>query len=119
MTFDEERLLAEAVDAADAVCARVELIAAASATCSLLLLIAEDHRDALISLRSLSGVPADDAGRRLAVADAVLADLRDIAAAATEQYREALRSHPRVPRRHGNDGPPRLRRRTSPLDQCA
>ena len=116
---DEARLLAEAADVADAVCARVELMATASETFSLLLLAAKDHRDALISLRFRSGMPADVACRRLAEADAVLEELRDIAAAATEQYREALRSHRRRPRRHGNDGPPRIRRGPSPPAPCA
>ncbi len=110
MTVGEARLLAEAVDAAVAVCARVEQIAATSESCALLLLVAEGHRDALESLRSQPRAPADEEARRLAVAAEVLAELKDVAAAAAEHYREALGARHHVPRPHGNHGPLRPHR---------
>ena len=91
MIADESALLGEAVRAADAVCDRLELLAAEGGALRVLLALAEDHRDVVVLLSDQGGVPCDDAPRRIALAEAVLTELRDIALAASAQYRELTR----------------------------
>ena len=99
MIADEAALLEEALRAADAVCDQLELMAVEGGALAVLLALAEDHREAVVRLCDLAGLPPDEAPRRIALVEAVLSELRDIAVAAAAQYRELAR-HPCARRSH-------------------
>ena len=80
MSPHEGVMLDEAVRVADAFCARLELTAGESRTFVALLELAEADRDALIVLQGQTRTARDGALERVAEADAVLGDLRAIAA---------------------------------------
>ena len=110
MIADEAALLDQAVRAAGAVCDRLGLLAAEGGALAVLLALAEDHREAVVLLSGQAGVPREDAPRRIALAEAVLAELCDIAAAAATQYRELARRECAPRRRAGRPRRTRHRR---------
>lgn len=112
MIADEAALLDEAVRAADAICARLELLAREGGALSVLLALAENHREAVLLLCDQAGLPREEAPRRMALAESALTELRDIAVAAATQFRE-LTYRECSPRRRAC-----RRQRTRPRGPC-
>ena len=111
---DEAVLLESAAQAADAICTQLERLAGDHEGLAMLLELARHDREALILLQDAGDASVAGAPRRLAVAEAVLADLRDISAAVAAQLREVASQSGDVARDDCDQGRTRRSRHRAP-----